>query len=59
MVTCVVGLLLVTLLNYYYYFFFFFFFYLLGCEWGGKCRKADAERGPHRRIYGFLSHRSC
>ena len=21
-------------------------------------RKADAERGPHRRIYGFLSHRS-
>ena len=23
------------------------------------CRKADAERGPRRRIYGLLSHSSC
>ena len=35
--------------------------------WGGRlsargrraCRKADAERGPQRRIYGLLSHGSC
>ena len=23
------------------------------------CRTADAERGPRRRIYGLLSHRTC